>query len=102
MAVVIQYIVERQGVAKQTFASKQQADAYDKMLDIAEQFQQWLATTPVGLSEDQLEQLALALAQQKDDIAAICQQKPLKVKKEKQEPTAEPALQLVPVDEAAA
>ena len=37
MAVIIKYIVERKGVEKMTFTSKKEADAYDKMLDSADQ-----------------------------------------------------------------
>ena len=36
MAVVVKYVVERNGVERMTFTTKKEADAYDKMLDIAE------------------------------------------------------------------
>lgn len=36
MAVITKFIVERNGVERMTFASKQEADAYDKMLDTAD------------------------------------------------------------------
>ena len=36
MAVVIQYVVVRNGKEVMTFTSKKEADAHDKMLEIAE------------------------------------------------------------------
>jgi len=36
MAVIVKYIVVRNGEEKMTFATKKEADAYDKMLDIAD------------------------------------------------------------------
>ena len=36
MAVIVKYIVVRNGVEKMTFATKKEADAHDKMLDIAD------------------------------------------------------------------
>ena len=36
MAVIVKYVVERNGEEKMTFTSKSEADAYDKMLDMAE------------------------------------------------------------------
>ncbi|HCP97002.1 MAG TPA: damage-inducible protein YebG, partial [Pseudoalteromonas sp.] len=33
MAVVVKYVVERNGVERMTFTTKKEADAYDKMLD---------------------------------------------------------------------
>lgn len=36
MAVITKFVVVREGVEKMTFTSKKEADAYDKMLDIAD------------------------------------------------------------------
>lgn len=66
MAVVIKYVVERNGVERMTFTSKKEADAYDKMLDIAEALEGMLAKTDVPLSEQQVECLALEIAKNKD------------------------------------
>lgn len=74
MAVVTQYVVERNGVARMTFTSKQQADAYDKMLDLAEQFEVLLGDSQL-LEQQQLEDLALYLAQQKEDLLLLIQGK---------------------------
>lgn len=66
MAVVIKYVVERNGVERMTFTSKKDADAYDKMLDIAESMEQMLEKIDVALSEQQVETLALEIAKNKE------------------------------------
>lgn len=71
MAVVIKYVVERDGVERMTFTSKKEADAYDKMLDIAESLERLLEKVDVPLSEQQVESLALEIAKRKDDFATI-------------------------------
>lgn len=71
MAVVIKYIVERNGEEKMTFTSKKEADAYDKMLDTADQLSNFLATGPVALDDAQLEELGLFLAANKDDVMNV-------------------------------
>lgn len=84
MPVVIQYVVERDGEAKMTFASKQQADAYDKMLDLAELMQDIIGRSEM-LDESQTEALSLYLAQQKDELLLALQGKAKTVKKSKEE-----------------
>ncbi|MBB1274699.1 MULTISPECIES: YebG family protein [Psychromonas] len=66
MAVIIKYIVERKGVEKMTFTSKKEADAYDKMLDSADQIALFLSQSPVSLDDQQLEELGLYVASNKD------------------------------------
>ncbi|MDZ7869649.1 MAG: YebG family protein [Rheinheimera sp.] len=97
MPVIIQYVVERDGEAKMTFASKQQADAYDKMLDLAELMGDLLGRSQM-LNDNQTEQLSLYLAQNKDELLAALQGKAKVAKKPKDEEgaatgsnTAEPA-----------
>jgi dsDNA-binding SOS-regulon protein len=68
VAVIVKYVVERNGVEKMTFTSKKDADAYDKMLDIADQFALFLRHGDVKLSEEQSEQLGLYLADNRDCI----------------------------------
>ncbi|HBV6167550.1 TPA: hypothetical protein MD271_000169 [Klebsiella aerogenes] len=53
MAVEIKYVVIREGEEKMSFASKKEADAYDKMLDLAEVLNDWLVTCPLELDEAQ-------------------------------------------------
>jgi dsDNA-binding SOS-regulon protein len=66
VAVIIKYIVERKGVEKMTFTSKKEADAYDKMLDSADQISYFLSESPVSLDDQQLEELGLYIASNKD------------------------------------
>ncbi len=84
MPVIIQYVVERDGEAKMTFASKQQADAYDKMLDLAELMGDLLGRSQL-LNDNQSELLSLYLAQNKDELLAALQGKAKAVKKPKDE-----------------
>lgn len=66
MAVEIKYVVVRGGVEKMTFASKKEADAYDKLLDTADELLVLLAGSPVDLSQEQQEGLAFYLAEQRE------------------------------------
>jgi len=66
VAVIIKYIVERKGVEKMTFTSKKEADAYDKMLDSADQIALFLSDSPVSLDDQQLEEIGLYVASNKD------------------------------------
>lgn len=71
MAVIIKYIVERKGVEKMTFTSKKEADAYDKMLDCADQLAGFLGASSVTLDETQLEELGLYLASNKETVQSL-------------------------------
>ncbi|WP_105168864.1 YebG family protein [Pseudoalteromonas sp. T1lg23B] len=84
MAVIVKYVVERNGVERMTFTSKKEADAYDKMLDVAESLEQMLSKVDVPLSEQQVESLALEIAKQKDEFLAVLKGgKPVATKKAK-------------------
>ncbi|MFV4847647.1 YebG family protein [Edwardsiella tarda] len=71
MAVTIQYVVVRDGVEKMTFASKKEADNYDKMLDLADNLSEWLASSPVMLAEETREALGFYLAEQKESLSRL-------------------------------
>lgn len=71
MSVEIKYVVVRKGEEKMTFASKKEADAYDKMLDMAEVFSNWLCVAPLAIDEEQREALGLFLAENKDALQHI-------------------------------
>lgn len=68
MAVIVKYVVERHGVEKMTFAQKQDADAYDRMLDMADELFAVLQHSGLTKDEQQAEDLAMYLAQQKDQV----------------------------------
>lgn len=71
MAVEIKYIVVREGQEKMAFTSKKDADAYDKMLDLAEVLTEWLQTSTPVIEEEKREELALWMAENKDSLASI-------------------------------
>ncbi|WP_447738542.1 YebG family protein [Aeromonas veronii] len=71
MAVEIKYVVVRGGVEKMTFASKKEADAYDKLLDTADELMTLLAGAPIELAQEQQESLAFYLAEQRDVLQTL-------------------------------
>lgn len=62
MAVEIKYVVIREGEEKMSFASKKEADAYDKMLDLAEVLNDWLVASPLEMDDAQRDTMAMWLA----------------------------------------
>ena len=71
MAVIVKYIVVRNGVEKMTFATKKEADAHDKMLDIADNLFEFLEMKNIGLDEKQMENISLVFAENRDKIVSI-------------------------------
>ncbi|EUM06632.1 YebG family protein [Enterobacter ludwigii] len=71
MAVETKYVVVRKGEEKMTFASKKEADAHDKLLDMAEAFTDWLLQSGMQMDETQAENLGLYLAEQKEAVQHI-------------------------------
>jgi len=71
MAVETKFVVVRKGEEKMTFANKKEADAYDKMLDMADAFTEWLLQSGLALDDVQAENIALHLAEQKDTVQHI-------------------------------
>ncbi|WP_419570156.1 YebG family protein [Rheinheimera sp.] len=82
MPVITKYIVERNGVEKMTFSSKTEADAYDRMLDLADELFVVLGQSQLFTDERQQDDLALYLAKNKDGLLACLNQK-TKAAKEK-------------------
>lgn len=68
MAVIIKYVVERNGEEKMTFTSKTDADSYDKMLDMADDLFDLLEKSTLINDETQLEEISLFLAQNREDV----------------------------------
>lgn len=71
MAVEIKYIVVREGQEKMAFTSKKDADAYDKMLDLADVLNEWLQYSTSAMEDDSRESLALWMAENKDTLSGI-------------------------------
>ncbi len=83
MAVIVQYIVVRNGEQKMTFTSKKEADAYDKLLDISDQMYTFLQSSKLEMSADQLEELSFYLAKNREKAVGL-----LRGGKAKKEPVA--------------
>ena len=71
MAVIVKYIVVRNGEEKMTFATKKEADAYDKMLDIADNLFEFLEKSKIKLNETQLEEVSLLLAENRMELVSV-------------------------------
>lgn len=71
MAVIVKYIVVRDGDEKMTFATKKEADAYDKMLDIADNLFDFLEHSNIDLDETRREEISLLLAEKRDEVTSI-------------------------------
>jgi len=54
-----------------TFTSKKEADAYDRLLDIADHMYAFLEAAGVDVSADQLEELSFFLAKNRDDAVSL-------------------------------
>jgi len=68
MAVITLFMSDRDD--SKTFTSKKEADAYDKMLELAESISQFVEQKVSGLTEEQSEEIGLVLAQYKDQLSA--------------------------------
>ncbi len=73
MAVIVKYVVVRNGREDMTFSTKKEAESYDKMLDIAERLSAFLQTAATDLSEDQLDDLTFFMAQHRNAIGKLLQ-----------------------------
>jgi dsDNA-binding SOS-regulon protein len=71
MAVVIQYVVVRNGVQKMVFTTKKEADAYDRMLDVAEGLFDFMKTAGLDINDKALEDLAYFMAENSDRVTSI-------------------------------
>lgn len=71
MAVIVKYVVERNGVEKMTFSSKKEADNYDKMLDVADQLSLMIRHAEPDLTEQQAENLGFYLSAQRDALQKV-------------------------------
>ena len=62
MAVFVKYVVVRNGKEDMMFSTKKEADAYDKMLDIAERLYAFLHTADFNIDDDKLDALTFFMA----------------------------------------
>lgn len=73
MAVVAMWKCDRDG---SMFSDKKDADAHDKMLELAEAFSELLTQHSSSIKEQDAEQLGLLLSKNKELIMAACKGKP--------------------------
>ena len=71
MAVIVKYVVVVDGKEDMIFSTRQEAEAHDKMLAIAERLYTFLHATELNITEDTLEALTLFMAQQREPIGTI-------------------------------
>lgn len=76
MAVITQFVVVREGVEKMTFTSKKEADAYDRMLDIADNLIPFIQASEASIDDGAAEKLAFYMASNKDKLAALLKGSP--------------------------
>lgn len=73
MAIVAMWKCDRDG---SMFDDKKEADAYDKMLELAEQFTALLESQIADVDEKSAEAFGLLLAKNKDLVVQACKGKP--------------------------
>jgi len=74
MAVITKYIIVRNGIElDKVFEDKKEADAYDKMLDAAEELADFIKTgdLPVDLEEALVDDIAIYLAKNAPEVTRI-------------------------------
>ena len=73
MAIVAMWQCDRDG---SMFATKKDAEAYDKMLELAEGFSALIEANCASISADDAEAIGLLLSKHKDQIVAACKGRP--------------------------
>ncbi|GAC12952.1 YebG family protein [Aliiglaciecola lipolytica] len=71
MAIIVKYVVERNGEEKLVTSDKKAADQYDKMLDVAENLGTYIQAKGIKLPSDVSEELTILLSKNKDVIAKL-------------------------------
>lgn len=71
MAITVQYVVTHKGVEKLVTTDKKAADQYDKMLDTADNLAGFISAMGMQFSDDQMEELSVMLAKNKDKVSKL-------------------------------
>ena len=90
MAVIVKYVVVYDGREEMIFSTKKEAEAHDKMLDIAERLYAFLHVAEINIAEDTLEALTLFMAQHREHIGTILKGGKLKTPAGSAQPAALP------------
>ena len=71
MAVIVKYVVVSDGKEDMIFNTRKEAEAHDKMLDVAERLYAFLHAAELNIADDTLEALTLFMAQQREHLGTI-------------------------------
>ncbi len=71
MAVIIQYVVQHNGQEKLVTTDKKAADQFDKMLEAADNLNQYIAAKGIQLDAKVAEDLTIMLSKNKDSITKL-------------------------------
>ncbi|GAB2680038.1 YebG family protein [Aliiglaciecola sp. 3_MG-2023] len=71
MAIIVRYVVERNGEEKLVTSDKKAADQYDKMLDVADNLGTYIQAKGIKLPNEIAEDLTILLSKNKDVIAKL-------------------------------
>jgi dsDNA-binding SOS-regulon protein len=72
MPVEVRYHVIREGKEIAVYTSKKEADAHDKMLDIAEELAEYIGQAKtINIKEDLLEELCIYLSKNRDHVVRL-------------------------------
>src|SRR2546423_9706111 len=71
MAIIVKYVVVSNGKEDMIFNTRKEAEAHDKMLDIAERLYVFLHAAELHIDDDTLDALTLFMAQQREPIGTI-------------------------------
>jgi dsDNA-binding SOS-regulon protein len=71
MAVIVKYVVVSNGKEDMIFSTRKEAEAHDKMLDIAERLYAFLHAADLNIADDTLEALTLFMARHRTHLGTI-------------------------------
>lgn len=71
MAVIVKYVVVADGKEDMIFSTKQEAEAHDKMLDIAARLAAFLHAAEIPMAADTLEALTIFMAHHRADLGTL-------------------------------
>ena len=71
MAIIVKYVVVSHGKEDMIFNTRKEAEAHDKMLDIAERLYAFLHAAELNIAEDTLDALTLFMAQHREHIGTL-------------------------------
>ena len=90
MAVIVKYVDISHGKEDMVFNTRKEAEAHDKMLDIAERLYAFLHAAELNMAEDTLDALTLFMAQHREPIGTILRGGRLKTSAGSAQPAAVP------------